>query len=68
MFIAIRKTVCKCQRRTPVAELICGSFCCGQCDNQPWGVVPDYLGLFNNARLEIMPGAGHVIATERLKE
>ena len=32
------------------------------------GVVPDYLGLILNARLEIVPGAGHVIATERLKE
>lgn len=37
----------------------------GQCDNQPWGVVPDYLALYPNARLEIEPGAGHVIATER---
>ncbi len=40
----------------------------GQCDNQPWGVVPDYLALFPNARLEIVPGAGHVIATEQPAE
>ncbi len=40
----------------------------GRCDNQPWGVVPDYMGLFTNARLEIVPGAGHVIATEQPAE
>jgi pimeloyl-ACP methyl ester carboxylesterase len=40
----------------------------GQCDNQPWGVVPDYLGPFTNARLENVPGAGHVIATEQAAE
>jgi len=28
-------------------------------------MVPNYWRLFTNARLEIMPGAGHVIATER---
>jgi len=30
----------------------------GQCNNQPWGVVPDYLGLIPNARLEIVPVPG----------
>lgn len=48
--------------QTPVLLL------CGQCDNQPWGVVPDYLSLFTNASLEIVPGAGHVIATEKPEE
>lgn len=30
--------------------------------------MPDYLGLFTNARLEIVPGAGHAMATERPAE
>jgi len=37
----------------------------GQCDNQPWGFANEYLELFPNHRLKIIPGAGHAIAVEQ---
>ena len=37
----------------------------GQCDNQKWGFTNEYLNLFSNSRLEIIPGAGHAIAAEK---
>ena len=33
----------------------------GQCDNQKWGYVQEYLELFQNAKLEIIAGVGHDI-------
>lgn len=37
----------------------------GQCDNQPWGFVNEYLDLFPNHHLKIIPGAGHSISVEQ---
>ena len=37
----------------------------GQCDNQPWGFVNEYLELFPNHQLKIIPGAGHSISVEQ---
>jgi proline iminopeptidase len=37
----------------------------GQCDNQKWGFTAEYLELFPNHRLAIIPGAGHSIAVEQ---
>jgi len=37
----------------------------GQCDSQPWGFVNEYLELFPNHRLEIIPDAGHSISVEQ---
>lgn len=37
----------------------------GQCDNQPWGFVNEYLELFPNHRLRIIPDAGHSISVEQ---
>lgn len=37
----------------------------GQCDNQPWGVVHEYLELFPNYQLKIIQKAGHSIAVEQ---
>jgi proline iminopeptidase len=37
----------------------------GQCDNQPWGFVNEYLELFPNYQLKIIPGAGHSISVEQ---
>lgn len=37
----------------------------GQCDNQPWGFVNEYLELFPNYRLKIIPNAGHSITVEQ---
>lgn len=37
----------------------------GQCDNQPWGFVNEYLELFPYHRLEIIPGAGHSVSVEQ---
>jgi proline iminopeptidase len=37
----------------------------GQCDNQPWGFVQEYLDLFPNHQLKIIPGAGHSISVEQ---
>lgn len=39
----------------------------GQCDNQPWGFVNEYLELFPNHQLKIIPGAGHSISVEQPK-
>lgn len=37
----------------------------GQCDNQPWGFVSEYLELFPNHELKIIPDAGHSISVEQ---
>lgn len=37
----------------------------GQCDNQPWGYAQEYLELFPNATLKVIPSAGHSIPTEQ---
>lgn len=37
----------------------------GQCDSQPWGFVNEYLELFPNHTLKIIPDAGHSIAVEQ---
>ncbi len=37
----------------------------GQCDSQPWGFVNEYLELFSNHTLRIIPDAGHSIAFEQ---
>lgn len=37
----------------------------GQCDNQPWGYTSEYLELFPNHQLKIIPNAGHSISVEQ---
>ena len=37
----------------------------GQCDNQPWGFANEYLELFSNHQLKIVPDAGHSISIEQ---
>lgn len=37
----------------------------GQCDNQPWGFLNEYLELFPNHQLKIIPDAGHSISVEQ---
>jgi len=37
----------------------------GQCDNQPWGFLNEYLELFPNYQLKIIPNAGHSISVEQ---
>lgn len=37
----------------------------GQCDNQKWAFTKEYLDLFPNAKLKVIPNAGHSIATEQ---
>jgi len=37
----------------------------GQCDNQPWGFANEYLELFPNHQLKIIPDAGHSISVEQ---
>jgi proline iminopeptidase len=37
----------------------------GQCDNQAWGAVAEYLDFFPCHRLVIIPGAGHGISIEQ---
>jgi proline iminopeptidase len=37
----------------------------GQCDNQPWGATNEYLSLFPNHKLVIIPNAGHFINVEQ---
>jgi proline iminopeptidase len=37
----------------------------GQCDSQPWGFVIEYVELFPNHTLKIIPDAGHSIAVEQ---
>jgi proline iminopeptidase len=37
----------------------------GECDNQKWGFTNEYLELFKNSELEIIPGAGHFISVEQ---
>lgn len=40
----------------------------GECDNQKWGYTQEYLQLFKNSTLKMVPGAGHFIDVERPKE
>lgn len=37
----------------------------GECDNQKWGFTNEYLQLFKNHQLVIIPGAGHFISVEQ---
>ncbi len=37
----------------------------GQCDNQSWNTTKEYLDLFPNSRLKIIPNAGHFIEVEQ---
>lgn len=37
----------------------------GQCDNQKWGFTNEYLELFTNHQLNIIPNAGHFISVEQ---
>jgi proline iminopeptidase len=37
----------------------------GQCDNQRWGFTHEYLELFPNHRLVVIPDAGHAISQEK---
>jgi pimeloyl-ACP methyl ester carboxylesterase len=37
----------------------------GQCDNQKWGFTNEYLQLFRNHQLNIIPNAGHFISVEQ---
>jgi proline iminopeptidase len=37
----------------------------GQCDNQKWAFTKEYLDIFPNARLHVIPNAGHSITTEQ---
>lgn len=37
----------------------------GQCDNQKWGFTNEYLTLFPNHQLAIIPNAGHFISVEQ---
>jgi proline iminopeptidase len=37
----------------------------GQCDNQAWGYTEEYLKLFQNSELKIIPNAGHGLSTEQ---
>ena len=37
----------------------------GQCDNQPWGFATEYMQLFPNYQLSIIPNAGHFISIEQ---
>ena len=37
----------------------------GQCDNQPWGFMNEYIELFPNHQLKIIPDAGHSISVEQ---
>lgn len=37
----------------------------GQCDNQKWGFTKEYLDIFPNNQLVVIPGAGHSISLEQ---
>lgn len=37
----------------------------GQCDNQKWGYTNEYLELFSNHQLAVIPNAGHAISVEQ---
>lgn len=37
----------------------------GQCDNQKWGYTNEYVTLFKNSELVIIPNAGHFISVEQ---
>ena len=37
----------------------------GQCDNSPWGFTTEYLNLFIDHQLKIIPNAGHSISIEQ---
>ena len=48
-------------KNTPIPLLVVK----GQYDNQPWGCAHEYLGLFPDHRLMIIPNAGHSIDREQ---
>ena len=48
-------------RNTPIPLLVMK----GQYDNQKWGFTHEYLGLFPNHRLVVVPNAGHSISREQ---
>ncbi len=37
----------------------------GECDNQKWGFTNEYLELFKNSELKVIPNAGHFISIEQ---
>ena len=37
----------------------------GQCDSQKWGFTKEYLDIFHDHRLVVIPGAGHSISVEQ---
>ncbi len=37
----------------------------GQCDNQKWGYTQEYLKLYPNSELVVIPNAGHAIYIEQ---
>jgi proline iminopeptidase len=37
----------------------------GQCDNQKWGYTKEYLDIFPNHRLVVVPNAGHLLSVEQ---
>jgi proline iminopeptidase len=37
----------------------------GECDNQKWGFTDEYLQLFKNHQLVVVPNAGHFISVEQ---
>lgn len=37
----------------------------GQCDNQPWGYTKEYIDVFENHQLQIIPAAGHFLWVEQ---
>ncbi|MCX6303440.1 MAG: alpha/beta hydrolase [Bacteroidetes bacterium] len=37
----------------------------GECDNQKWGYLTEYMELFPNHQLVVIPGAGHAISVEQ---
>jgi len=37
----------------------------GECDNQKWGFTHEYLELFRNSELKMIPAAGHFISVEQ---
>jgi len=37
----------------------------GECDNLPWGYTKEYLDVFQNHRLTIIPGSGHFLWVEQ---
>lgn len=48
-------------RNSPIPILVLK----GECDNQKWGFTNEYLQLFPNHKLVVIPGAGHFIEAEQ---